>query len=531
MKMAIRILFTTYCFLGLVLPTLAAPSVAQDDTLWIEGSVTSIDILFSDLTSNDVAVGQGFINIERQPTFGTLDFALGRLIYTPTAGFRDFGYDSFTYFLRSKSGVSELATVHLYMQIPSVLVLSQGFEPGEPINFSVPYSSGPTSPVDFGIQGALDGTRGVHIELPAGQTQGHYLAFPVDFADNNDDGRTTLLGCGDGGIVNGAAVITLSNIGDDVNTSPVRVFFTEDPNGDLALVAEVRNADETGYTSSPLLPYNSDVLDLSLQWSPDGVILGANGITVTHSTPVTIDDGPFEVRIGIMPFSSLDEPASFDFDRHRVYKKAAIPPPFPGIFHDRFEDPLETWTDSYGSGLNGMGWGTGFWYLIAKDHLRVSLGVGSSFLVDGTPDMEELFHGRFTLEVADLPSLPTPLEIYELGNTADPIFDENPHVSVRLRSFLTTPQISLVVRTPTGETASPWVSLTGQHEISLKYRVAASDFLPVGYAHLWIDDQPAASLINVANQGAETDWVRLGGMSVDPAAVGVLIFEDYESWR
>ena len=531
MKMAIRILFTTYCLLGLALPATAQSLIARDDSLWIEGSTGSFDIPYTSLTENDTVVGQALIDLARHPNFGTLDFGIGRLIYTPQDGFRDFGHDSFTYFLRGKSGQSQVATVHLYMQIPSVLVVSQGFEPGEPVNFSIPYSSGPTSPIDFGIQGALDGTRGVSISVPAGQTQPHYLAFPVDFADNNDDGRTTLLGCGDGGIIGGAAaIITLSNLGDDVNTSPVRVFFTEDSNGEPALVAEVRKEDETGYTRSPLLPYNSDVMDLSLQWSPDGVILSSNGISVTHTTPVTIDEGPFEVRVGVMPVSALSEPGSFGFDLHRVYKKALNPPPFPEIFHDRFANPFQTWTDSYGSGLNGWGHNT-LYSISAKSFLQVDLGAGDSFLVDASPDTEELFHGQFFVDVTEFVHLPSTIEIFELGNSADPIFDENPHVSVRVRRNLHIPQISVLVRTASGETASPWVSLSGRHHVAIKARVSMSSSMPVGYVHLFVDGQPAERLINLGNQGAEVDWVRIGAMSVAPTADAILVFESYESWR
>lgn len=532
MNMAIRILFTTYCLLGLALPAAAAPSViARDDSLWIEGSMGSFHIPFAALTDNDTVTGQVFIDVARQPSFGTIGFGFGKLIYTPGNGFRDFGHDSFTYSIRAKSGQSQEAQVHLYMQIPSVLVASQGFEPGEPVNYSIPYASSPTSPIEFGISGALDGVRGVIIDVPAGQTQPHYLAFPVDFADNNDDGRTTLLGCGDGGIIGGAAaVITLSNIGDDVNTSPVRVFFTEDTNGEPALVAEVRKEDETGYTSSPLLPYTSDVIDISLQWSPDGVILSANGISVTHTTPVSIDDGPFEVRIGVMPVSALSEPGTFGFDLHKVYKKAATPPPFPEIFHDHFENPFQTWTDAYGSGLNGWGHNA-FYSIAAKSFLQVDLGAGDSFLVDATPDHEELFHGQFFVDVEDFVHLPSPIEIYELGNTADPIFDEDPHVSVRVRRDLHIPQISIVARTAAGETASPWVSLSGRHHVAIKARVSMSNTMPVGYVHLFVDGQPAERLINLGNQGAEVDWVRLGALSVAPTADAILTFEAYESWR
>jgi hypothetical protein len=48
---------------------------------------------------------------------------------------------------------------------------------------------------------------------------------------------------------------------------------------------------------------------------------------------------------------------------------------------------------------------------------------------------------------------------------------------------------------------------------------------------LWIDGTPAGSVFGIANDTMVLDYVRLGAMSIKPAAFGTLYLDEFESWR
>lgn len=532
MKNTSRFLIPTYCLLFL-LPTSSAWAItfeAQDDLLWIDGTATSIFISSSDLLGNDTTDPFTSLMITRQPTFGSLTNVPGGFSYLPTDDFRSLAHDSFRYTVQSKSGNRATATAHLFMQIPSELVHTQGFESTDPVNYdrtSIPDNPNgfPLDPIQITAAAAFEGAQGLRIDVPQGSDEPAYISFPL-FADNNDDGRTTLLGCGDGGIVGGAAVITVSNIGDDVNNSPLRVVVTENSVGIPSLRADVRLPDESGYAESPLLPFTTEVTDIDLQWSPDGIVLGANGTSISFRSPVTFEPGPLHVQLGVMPFGNLVEDASLEIDRIRIYRKSEDPEPFPEIFSDRFQDALGHWSAAYGSGLDPR------LHEIrqGEEGLRVELAMGDSFLVDTSPAAEGLFKARFTLDVTDvrLPSGET--RIFDLGNHLDPIFGSE-NTSLRLRTINEEVNIAAFAEGAFGTVNTPWVPLTGSHSITLKVRSSITPLLPSGLVRLWIDGLPFGEILELGNFSALVEWVRLGAPGADPQADGVLVFQDYESWR
>ena len=52
-----------------------------------------------------------------------------------------------------------------------------------------------------------------------------------------------------------------------------------------------------------------------------------------------------------------------------------------------------------------------------------------------------------------------------------------------------------------------------------------------GRLRLWVDGTIAGELSGLANGDSKVESVRLGAKNVDPLTGGLLLYDDYESWR
>jgi hypothetical protein len=79
---------------------------------------------------------------------------------------------------------------------------------------------------------------------------------------------------------------------------------------------------------------------------------------------------------------------------------------------------------------------------------------------------------------------------------------------------------------------TPFVPIApGAHAVELDWQRASGADAADGRLEMWIDGAPAAAISGLDASAGGVDFVRLGAISVKPAANGVLYFDEFESRR